>query len=134
MGAARQGHPTRVPRTPVTSRDPTPDPALLQPPSLRKLMQANASIPASAVCTHPMATVRVDVPPGTKPHFEHPRRKPKHKHDAVTGQIKEWLDDGVIEKCPMASPWNMGLVVVAKATEPRAPLKYRVCIAPRPVN
>jgi hypothetical protein len=59
---------------------------------------------------------------------------PKHKHDAVTGQIKEWLDDGVIERCPMASPWNMGVVVVAKATEPGAPLKYRVCIDPRPVN
>ncbi|OBQ33349.1 MAG: hypothetical protein AN485_18965 [Anabaena sp. MDT14b] len=81
-----------------------------------------------------MATVRVDVPPGTKPHFEHPRRMPKHKHDAVTSQIKEWLDDGVIERCPMASPWNMGLVVVAKTTDPGAPLKYRVCIDPRPVN
>jgi hypothetical protein len=59
---------------------------------------------------------------------------PKHKHDAVTSQFREWLDDGVTENCPMASPWNMGLVVVAKASEPGAPLKNRVFIDPRPVN
>jgi hypothetical protein len=47
------------------------------PPTLVALLQANERIPAEAVCTHPMAAVRVDVTPGTRPHYEAGRRYPQ---------------------------------------------------------
>jgi hypothetical protein len=70
-----------------------------------------------AVCTHRMATIRVDIPPSMKPHYEYSRRIPWVKHAAIDAEIAEWLRDGVIEKCPESSPWNPDLVVVNKATE-----------------
>ncbi len=48
--------------------------------------------------------------------------------------MSEWLRDGIIEKCPWASDWNLNLVVVKKASEPGSPPKFRVCIDPRPTN
>ena len=83
-------------------------------------------IPAEAVFTHQMATIRVDVPSGTCPHYEAGRLYLQNKHDAIDKQIAEWLEEGILESCSQASPWKMGRVVVPKATEPGMPLKYRV--------
>jgi hypothetical protein len=103
-------------------------------PYVSSLLDANKAIPADAVCSHSMALVRVDIPSSMKPHYEYPRRIPRIKHDAVSEQVEEWLKDGVIEKCPRPSQWNLNLVVVNKATEPGAEPKYRVCLDPRPIN
>jgi transposase InsO family protein len=101
---------------------------------IEELLQANTRIRSDAVCSHPMATVRVDVPLGSPPVYRYMYNLPKFKHDAVDSQVEEWLRDGIIEKCPRSSPWNMQLVVVTKATEPGSPQKFRVCIDPRAVN
>jgi transposase InsO family protein len=81
-----------------------------------------------------MATVRVDVPEGTDTHYEYQRRLTRDKHAAVEAQIAEWLIEGVIERCPQSSAWNMNLVVVKKPSEAGSPPKFRVCIDPRPIN
>jgi hypothetical protein len=70
------------------------------PPALVALLQANERIPAEAVCTHPMAVVRVDVPSGTRPHYEAGRRYPQSRHEAIDKQVSEWLVEGIIEPCP----------------------------------
>ncbi|OBQ31770.1 MAG: hypothetical protein AN485_23215, partial [Anabaena sp. MDT14b] len=104
------------------------------PPAVQRLLDHNVSIPAHRACSHHMATVRVDVPIGTKPHRVYQRRLPRDRHEAVAAQVSEWLRDGIIEKCPWASDWNLNLVVVKKASEPGSPPKFRVCIDPRPIN
>jgi hypothetical protein len=104
------------------------------PRPVARMIETNGAIPADAVCTHRMATIRVDIPPSMKPHYEYPRRIPWVKHAAIDAQVVEWLRDGVIEKCPESSPWNLNLVVVNKATDPGSPPKFRVCLDPRPIN
>jgi hypothetical protein len=48
--------------------------------------------------------------------------------------VAEWLREGVVERCPRSSAWNMNLVVVKKPSDPNVPPKFRVCIDPRPIN
>jgi hypothetical protein len=56
------------------------------------------------------------------------------KHAAVEAQIADWLTEGVIERCPRRSAWNMNLVAVKKPADAGSPPKFRVRIDPRPIN
>ena len=105
------------------------------PERVTRLLAANAAIGADAVCSHPMSTVRVDVPPGQKPIYIFPRRRvDQHKTQAVTDQVAAWLADGVIERCRAASPWNSAMVVVPKKDSKGVVTGMRVCIDPRHIN
>jgi hypothetical protein len=105
------------------------------PPEVAAALQRNAEIPPDAPCSHPMAVVRVDIPAGTKPIYVYPRRRiEQYKNQAVTEQVTEWVNDGVIERCRVASPWNSALVVVPKKDNDGVVTGMRVCIDPRHIN
>jgi len=104
------------------------------PREIVDLLSANAAISPDATCSHPMATVRVDVPPGTRPIYVKPRRVDQVKHVSVEEQVKEWLSERVVETCQRASPWNCALVVVDKRDSKGQLTGYRVCIDPRHIN
>ena len=104
------------------------------PHSVRILLDENAKQSTFVACSHPMAVVEVAIPAGTKPYYEYDRRHAEFKHKAITSQVDEWVKVGIIERCPHGSPWNMGLVVVKKATPEGKPQKFRICIDPRAIN
>ncbi|OBQ31931.1 MAG: hypothetical protein AN485_22840, partial [Anabaena sp. MDT14b] len=105
------------------------------PARVANALEKNASIAPDVPCSHPMAVVRVDIPAGTKPIYIYPRRRiEQYKNEAVTAQVTEWLNDGVIERCRVASPWNSALVVVPKKDHNGVVTGMRVCIDPRHIN
>jgi hypothetical protein len=114
--------------------DPNAPPIADVPSHVAKLLEENGAIPRGSACSHPMATVRVDMPPGTLPIYIPPRRVDQCKHQAVDDQVHEWLRDRIIEECPLASPWNCALVVVSKKDSDGHITGTRVCIDPRHLN
>lgn len=61
------------------------------------------------------------------PVHETPRRLPHHQRQIVDKQIKEWIENGIVE--PGSSPYACNVVVTKKKDN-----SDRVCIDYRPIN
>ncbi|PRP73006.1 hypothetical protein PROFUN_16920, partial [Planoprotostelium fungivorum] len=95
---------------------------------IKPALDANAALPATAICTLPEAIINIETPEGYasyRPQYKIPeRQKP-----AVDAQINKWIEQVVIRDAPVDIRWNNALLTV-----PKPDGRVRVCIDPRPIN
>ncbi|PRP73277.1 hypothetical protein PROFUN_16521, partial [Planoprotostelium fungivorum] len=95
---------------------------------IKPALDANAALPATAICTLPEAIINIETPEGCasyRPQYKIPeRQKP-----AVDAQINKWIEQVVIKEAPVDIRWNNALLTV-----PKPDGRVRVCIDPRPIN
>ena len=116
----------------------TPDPALenLRIQLLKILkpdLIQNDAIPVGSFCNHPSAVITLDTGsavPVNRRQYPIPFRL----QAVVDAQVQSWLDDGIIEKAPLDTPWNSPLLCVPKKDASGAKTSHRVCIDPRALN
>ncbi|PRP73043.1 hypothetical protein PROFUN_16753, partial [Planoprotostelium fungivorum] len=95
---------------------------------IKPALDANAALPATAICTLPEAIINIETPEGYasyRPQYKIPeRQKP-----AVDAQINKWIEQVVLRDAPVDIRWNNALLTV-----PKPDGRVRVCIDPRPIN
>lgn len=97
-------------------------------------IEANKTIPKNSFCTVPESVIHLNMPEGAVAH----RRQyplPIAYKELIDKQIKEWLDDGVIEPAPPNTAFNSPLTVTGKKNSVDGSYtKKRICIDPRHIN
>ena len=104
-------------------------------------LRINENIGPHAMCTHPLATVHLELKDRT-PIFRKQYPLSEDHQEAVQAQVQEWLENGYIEPATPFCKWNFPLLAVDKKPDP-APLeaqsapskpKKRVCMDLRALN
>ena len=129
---------SQVPDIPVVSKNMKPYKApeherqlLLR--EIQPLLDENAAIPATSLCTHPSAIVTLDT--GTAA----PTYVPQYKlSDYMSGfvdkQVKIWDVNRVTVPAPKDSPWNNPIIGALDEADRRNGKDPRICIDPRQLN
>ena len=129
---------SQVPDIPVVSKNMKPYKApeherqlLLR--EIQPLLDENAAIPATALCTHPSAIVTLDTGTAT------PTYVPQYKlSDYMSGfvdkQVKIWDVNRVTVPAPKDSPWNNTIIGALDEADRRNGKDPRICIDPRLLN
>jgi transposase InsO family protein len=94
---------------------------------------ANAVSPAAGFCPTPRSNVPLLSPAGK---FVHRRQYPlpHAQRPAIDAQMRAWLQDGVIERVTVPSPFNTPYFVVPKKDHTGAKTGIRICHDFRPLN
>lgn len=71
-----------------------------------------------------VAQHRIELEPGTKPIFTRQYRLPYQQRAEVDKQLKEMLENGIIE--PSTAAWNSPIILVKKKTGPRGEKLFRI--------
>ena len=93
----------------------------------------NQSIPKGSFCTIPESVVHLDTPPNVTA-YKKPYPVPLTMMQVVDDQVKEWFENGIIEKATANTEWNTPLTVVKKTDGKGEITGYRVCHDPRHIN
>jgi len=103
--------------------------------AISREQQRNREIPLGSFCTDKLARITLIVKLGTEPQFRKQYKLEPRVHEAVTRQVKAWLDDGIIELGEFGNRWNSAILGIAKK-DPITGEKtdIRVCIDYRPTN
>jgi len=100
---------------------------------IQKFINDNQAIPTGSFCTIPESVVCLDTPDNATA-FRSPYPIPFKMQSVVDEQVKEWLDNGIIERAPANTDWNTPLTVVKKTNGKGEVTGYRVCHDPRLLN
>jgi len=100
---------------------------------IQKCVKYNQAIPKGSFCTIPESVVCLDTPENATA-FRSPYPIPFKMQGVVDEQVKEWLENGIIERAPANTEWNTPLTVVKKTNGKGEVTGYRVCHDPRLVN
>lgn len=100
---------------------------------IQKFVKNNQAIPKGSFCTIPESVVCLDTPENATA-FRSPYPIPFKMQGVVDEQVKEWLENGIIERAPANTEWNTPLTVVKKTNGKGEITGYRVCHDPRLVN
>ena len=101
--------------------------------AIQPLLDENAAIPASSLCTHPSAVVTLDT--GTAPPTYVPQYKlSDYMSEFVDAQVKIWDVNGVTVPAPKDSPWNNPIIGALDEADRRNGKAPRICIDPRRLN
>lgn len=100
---------------------------------IKVFIDKNQAIPKGSFCTIPESVVCLDTPENATA-FRNPYPIPFKMQGIVDDQVKEWLENGIIERAPANTEWNTPLTVVKKTNGKGEITGYRVCHDPRLVN
>ncbi|KAK4510556.1 40S ribosomal protein mrp2, mitochondrial [Mucor velutinosus] len=100
---------------------------------IEQSLNANKNIPADAVCSMPESVVHVPI---SNPKDCFIRQYPLsiNSHAEIDKQIKEWLQNKIVERCKPSSVFHSPLITVTKKDENDQPTKLRVCCDLRRIN
>ena len=99
----------------------------------QRFVKNNQAIPKGSFCTIPEIVVCLDTPENATA-FRSPYTIPISTQGVVDGQVKEWIENGIIERAPGNTEWNRPLTVVKKTTGEGEVTGYPVCHDPRLLN
>jgi len=96
-------------------------------------LENNKNIPSDAVCTMPESEVHVPI---SNPKDCYVRQYPLaiNSHVEIDRQIKEWLQNKIVERCKPSSVFHSPLITVKKKDENNQLTKLRVCCDLRRIN
>jgi transposase InsO family protein len=102
-----------------------------------KMIQAsinkNATIKPKAVCTIPESIVKIPMKSGANCYVrQYPL--PVHAKAEIEKQLKEWLDNGIVEKSKPSARFHSPLLAVPKKDENDKLTKLRICCDLRKIN
>ncbi|KAG2191768.1 hypothetical protein INT47_010343, partial [Mucor saturninus] len=100
---------------------------------IQRFVKNNQAIPKGSFCTIPESVVCLDTPENATA-FRSPYPIPISMQGVVDEQVKEWIENGIIERAPANTEWNTPLTVVKKTNGKGEVTGYRVCHDPRLVN
>ena len=100
---------------------------------IEQCLENNKNIPSDAVCTMPESEVHVPI---SNPKDCYVRQYPLaiNSHVEIDRQIKEWLENKIVERCKPSSVFHSPLITVKKKDENNQLTKLRVCCDLRRIN
>lgn len=100
---------------------------------IEKALNNNKEIPPDAVCTMPESEVHIPI---SNPKDCYVRQYPLaiNAYKEIDKQIKEWLENKIVERCKPSSVFHSPLLAVGKKDENNNVTKLRICCDLRKIN
>ena len=129
---------SQVPDVPVISKNMEPYKAPAEERQLlldaiQDLLEENAAIPVTSLCTHPSAVVTLDTG-DANPVYVPQYKVSDFMSDFIDKQVKIWDAAGVTVPAPPNSPWNSPIIGALDEADRRSGKEPRICIDPRRLN